>query len=225
MKEPEIQDRVSPNEFTRNPRRQRWVWAVSMLAVAFLLSAAYHYRTSVLIGLAKLWIVDEHLAKADAIVVLGGGLENRPFAAARLFHDGFAPKILYMDVRLTATAELGIDLSEREATHRVLLSNNVPEEALVAIGKSVASTYDESQAVKDWIKQHNAKSVIIPTDLFHTRRARWLFRRELALVGAVPVIQALETRQYQLTNWWQTELGLIAFQNEIIKLFYYHLKY
>jgi uncharacterized SAM-binding protein YcdF (DUF218 family) len=103
-------------------------------------------------GLAEAWVVNEPVAKADAIVILGGGLENRPFAAARLFHDGVAPKILYMDVQPGPAEELGVAPTEKEVTRRILLSNNVPESALLAIGTNVASTYDESQAVRAWVK-------------------------------------------------------------------------
>jgi uncharacterized SAM-binding protein YcdF (DUF218 family) len=152
-------------------------------------------------------------------------LENRPFAAAKLFHDGLAPKILYMDVKLSPTTELGITLPEAELTRRVLLSNNVPETAIEAIGNGVASTYDESRAVRAWIEKTGAKTIIIPTDIFHTRRARWLFRKELKGTGAQIRIVAVDPRQYQATNWWRHEEGLIAFQNECIKSVYYHLKY
>jgi hypothetical protein len=31
------------------------------------------------------WVVSDSIAPADAIVVLGGGLETRPFAAADLY--------------------------------------------------------------------------------------------------------------------------------------------
>lgn len=190
-----------------------------------LLAVAFVFRAPLLTGLANLWIVNEPVTKADAIVVLGGGLENRPFAAAKLFHDGIAPKILYMDVKLSPTTELGITPPERELTHRVLLSQGVPETAMEAIGNGVSSTYDESRAVRAWVEKTGAKSLLIPTDLFHTRRARWLFRKELKGTGAQIRVVAVAPREYQATNWWQREQGLIAFQNEWIKLPYYWLKY
>jgi len=200
-----------------------FVW---ISAFCFLLSAfCFVFRSPLLTAAARTWVVDEPVAHADAIVVLGGGLENRPFAAAKLFHDGLAPKILYMDVKLSPTTELGITLPEAELTRRVLLSNNVPETAIEAIGNGVASTYDESRAVRAWIEKTGAKTIIIPTDIFHTRRARWLFRKELKGTGAQIRIVAVDPRQYQATNWWRHEEGLIAFQNECIKSMYYHLKY
>jgi uncharacterized SAM-binding protein YcdF (DUF218 family) len=181
----------------------------------------------VLTGAAKAWIVDEPLSKADAIVVLGGGVENRPFAAARFYHQGLAPKILFMDVRLNPTTRLGLIPPEADLTRQVLLKLEVPESDMVAIGDKVASTYDESRAVRAWVEKSGAKTLIIPDDLFHTRRVRWLFRKQLKGTGARALVSAVAPAldQYEATNWWQHEEGLIAFQNEVVKLMYYHLKY
>jgi uncharacterized SAM-binding protein YcdF (DUF218 family) len=209
-------------KFFRPWKRRLLGGSIALLVVLFV---GYFFRAPLLIGMANLWVVNEPVARADAIIILGGGLENRPFAAAKLFHDGLAPKILYMDVKPGPTTELGITVPEKELTHRVLLSNNVPEAAMEAIGDGVTSTYDESRAVRAWVEKTGAKSLIIPTDLFHTRRARWLFHKELKGTGAEVRIVAVNTRQYDATNWWKNEQGLIAFQNEWIKSLYYHWKY
>ena len=56
-------------------------------------------REPVLVGAADLWIVSDSITRADAIVVLGGGLETRPYAAAELWRRGFADKILISQSR------------------------------------------------------------------------------------------------------------------------------
>jgi len=206
---------------------RRWLSRIAwLLAIGgALILTGYFFRAPLLTGLAEAWVVNEPVAKADAIVILGGGLENRPFAAARLFHDGVAPKILYMDVQPGPAEELGVAPSEKEVTRRILLSNNVPESALLAIGTNVSSTYDESQAVRAWVKQTGATSIVITTDLFHTRRARWIFHHELRDVHVKIYITALDPVRYKMNDWWQNEEGLIQFQNEVIKSFYYRFKY
>ena len=206
---------------------RRWgCRGIGLLAVvAVLMVAGYVFRAPLLAEVARAWVVNEPATQADAIVILGGGIENRPFAAARMFHEGIAPKVLYMNVRLGPAEELGVGLSEREETRRILLSNSVPESALVALGTNVASTYDESRAVREWVRQTGATSIVIATDLFHTRRARWIFRRELRdtpvkiyIVGVAPV-------RYKMNDWWRNEEGVIQFQNELAKSVYYWFKY
>ena len=200
----------------RYPRFRRLAW---ILGFCFLLSVlCFVFRAPLLTGLAEAWIVNEP-------VILGGGLENRPFAAARLFRAGVAPQVLYMNVQLGPAEELGVVMTESEATRRILLSNGVPELSMTAIGNSVSSTYDESRAVREWVEKTGAKSVVIPTDLFHSRRVRWLFRKQLQCTPAQTYVQAVDPIRYQRTNWWQREEGLIAFQNELIKSVYYRLKY
>lgn len=205
-------------------RRLRQIACVLICGCALLL-VGYLFRTPLLTGLADAWVVNELATKADAIVILGGGLENRPFAAAKLFHAGVAPRVLYMDVKLSPAEELGVALPEREQTRRILASNSVPEAALTMIGQAVSSTFDESRAVRDWVEKSGAKTIVIPTDIFHTRRVRWLFQKQFRGSTTEIHVQAVDPLRYRATDWWQHEEGLIAFQNEWIKLPYYWLKY
>ena len=201
---------------------RRWLLrAAGLLAVAAaLLVAAYVFRAPLLAGLARAWVVNE-----PAIVVLGGGTENRPFAAARMFHEGIAPKILYMNVKLGPAEESGAEVPERETTRRILVGNQVPESALLAIGTNVSNTYDESRAVRAWAQQTGATSIVIATDLFHTRRARWIFRRELRDTPVKIYVVGVDPMDYQINNWWRNEEGVIQFQNELAKSVYYWIKY
>src|ERR1017187_3127237 len=90
----------------QRPHRLRSVvlWACGL--VVLLAAFCFASLPPLLPGLANAWIVNEPLAKADAIVVLGGGLEIRPFEAARLYQEGLAPKILLMDVKPSPTTKL-----------------------------------------------------------------------------------------------------------------------
>lgn len=163
--------------------------ALGLLAVVAV--GAYFFRAALLTSAATFWVINETPVKADAIVVLGGSPDLRPPEAARLYHAGVAPRILYMDVKLPQAAEMGITLPERELTRRILLSNNVPESAITGIGKSVASTSDESLAVQAWMVQHHAKTIVIPTDIFPTRRTRWIFTKRLKGIGAHVYVEAI----------------------------------
>ena len=205
----------------RWPRRLAWALGIGIL----LLLGGYLFRAPLLTGLADAWVVNDPVTKADAIVIPGGGLENRPFAAAKLFHDGVAPRILYMNVRLSPAEAMGITLPEKELTRRILLSNNVPETAMTGIGTNVASTYDESRAVRAWIETSGAKSIVIATDPFHTRRARWVFGKELRGTKTQIHVVPVNPVSYRVDDWWRHEEGWLAFQNEVIKYIYYRVKY
>jgi uncharacterized SAM-binding protein YcdF (DUF218 family) len=193
--------------------------------VCTLLLGCYILRAPLLTGLAKAWVITDPTTKADAIVVLGGLPHLRALAAARLYQEGVAPRVLYMKTKVNPAVELGVMPSEAEITRRLLLSNHVPENAMVAVGHGVASTFDESRAVREWLATNNARSILIATDLSHTRRARWVFRKELEGTGVQVHVHAIPPKEYGLTNWWLHEEGLIAFQNELFKFAYYRFKY
>ena len=213
IEEPKLETHV----FALKRRHLPWICAFCFLFSVF----CFVFRAPLLTGVAKAWVIDEPLQNADAIVVLGGRPDLRPFEAARLYHQGIAPRILYMDVKLSPTAELGLTLSEREMTRRILLSNNVPETALVVIGHRVTSTFDESQAVRDWVTQTGAKSILITTDLFHTRRVRHQFLKVLKGTGVQVHLHAITPPRYGVNSWWRDEKGFLAFQNEVLKSVYY----
>ena len=201
-------------------------WLLRLLLFTLILVALFLFRAPLLTGLARLWIVDEPLSKADAIVVLGGGLQTRPFVAAELYRQGLAPKVVVMNIEHRNTEEIGITQPETSLLKEVLIKRGVPEEALVFIGSEVSSTYEEALALQDWVQTTKARRLIVPTEPFHTRRVNWLFEKMLNK-GANPVevlVTPTKPASSVSSNWWQTEKGLIEFQNEVVKFLYYEVK-
>jgi uncharacterized SAM-binding protein YcdF (DUF218 family) len=182
-------------------------------------------RAPILRGLAHAWVVDEGPAKADAILVPGGGVNNRPFAAAELHAKGYAPKILILDVKASATAELGLVPTEETLTRGILEKKAVPAQAIERIGKQVTSSGEEAAALRDWVKSSGAKRILVTTDPFHTRRLAWLLRKELADTDATLIFTPAPNGKCGPDNWWQHEAGLIDFQNEVVKYLFYRVKH
>lgn len=192
-------------------------FSIGLASLAVLALLLFLFRAPLLRTAADLWIVDDGPTSADAIVVLGGGLQNRPFTAAKLYHQGRAPKVIIFDVKPSPTTKLGLTPTEQELTRRTLIAEGVPESAILAIGYQVASTRDEARAVRDWVTDHKPRVLIIPTDPFHTRRVHWLFHKTLKGSSATPIITIAPRPEYTAGNWWTTEEGLLDFQNELIK--------
>jgi len=170
-------------------------------------------------------MVDDPLVRADAIVILGGGIETRPFEAARLYHQLLAPKILILKPATGGTAALGIMPPEVEINRTILVQQGVPDVAVVNADEDVTDTYEESLAVRHWAETNGVKTLIIATDVFHSRRVRWLFRKQLKGLGIQVLVRAVPVREYTTDNWWRKEQGIVAFQNEVLKYAWYRLKY
>jgi uncharacterized SAM-binding protein YcdF (DUF218 family) len=185
----------------------------------------WFFHARLLTGIAEAWVIHDPLSQADAIIVLGGGVQTRPFEAARLFRSGYAPKILVAAPERRPSDNLGITEGDIDLTKQILLTQGVPDSAIITFGNEVSSTYEEALALREWVRQTGAKKMIIVSDPFHTRRVRWLFRKELATTGAQILTGIAAPLKYTMSNWWQTEQGLIEFQNELIKYAYYRVRY
>jgi uncharacterized SAM-binding protein YcdF (DUF218 family) len=212
-------------QFVRPPRT-RWRRAVIGLAVVVLaIGLAWQEREPILQHVGAWWVVSDELTHADAVVVLGGDLDVRPFAAAALYKRGFASKILVANVRMGRAERLGLIPSHTELNRDILLKLGVPATAIATFGEDVSSTQEEAQALRDWALAAQAKSIIVPTELFAARRTRWIFDRALDPVGVDVVVHAYPPEGYSLANWWRHRYGLIDFNNEVLKYLYYRIQF
>ena len=204
-------------------------WFLRVFATVLLLCAVlaliYACRAPLLRATARAWIVNDTLTQADAAVVLGGGVETRPFEAARLLQTHLATRILLTSPKSAPSGQLGLSIAEPELARRILQSKNVPTSAIALVPGVADNTYEESCAVRDWAKKNQIHKLILITDIFHSRRARWVFRKELKPLGIQVEVDALPAREYTVEDWWRHEQGLAEFQNEVLKYFYYRWNY
>jgi uncharacterized SAM-binding protein YcdF (DUF218 family) len=201
------------------------VGVVLLAAVIAVLFAGWLAREEILRGMARAWTVSDPVAPADAVAVLGGGLETRPFAAADLYKRGIAKRILLADVRLSPTEKLAILPSHVELNRIVLLELGVPPEAIGTFGSDVSNTFEEARALARWGKANGVRDIIVPTEIFSSRRVRWILDKEAAAAGVRVHVVALAPLEYNFDDWWRHAEGVIAFQNEIIKYLYYRMRY
>lgn len=200
-------------------------WVTRLLYSLSILGLIYAFRLSLMTGLAETWVVRNQLARADAIVVLGGGMDTRTFQAAGLYHDGYARHVLVTNVELTPADLAGVTVPETRLEREVLVKKGVPDEAIVTVGNAVSSTYEEALAVKEWSQQNGARRLIVPTEIFHSRRVNWVFHKVLEGTGVDVCTYVFESLKYNTADWWRHEEGRVDFQNEVLKLGYYVIKY
>jgi uncharacterized SAM-binding protein YcdF (DUF218 family) len=200
-----------------------------LLAVVLLLFVAgagiWVARWPLLRGAADLWIVSDPVTRADVVVVLGGDLELRPFAAAELYRKGLVGKVLVSQVEERRSSKLLEMPGHSELNRRLLTKLGVPEGDIVMFGLANTSTQDEAVALGEWADRHGVSRILIPTDLFSARRVRWIFDREFAGSSVRVSVPSFEPPQYTRAQWWKSEWGMITFQNEVMKYIYYRLKY
>jgi uncharacterized SAM-binding protein YcdF (DUF218 family) len=212
-------------ETTAPPKRRRRRAAIALAIAGLAIAAVWLEHEPILQHIAAWWVVSDDLAPADAIVVLGGDLDVRPFAAAALYKRGLAGKILVSNVQMTRAERLGLIPSHTQLNCDILLKLGVPDAAIVKFGEDNKSTYDEAVGVRRWAEAEHAKVVIVPTELFAARRTRWVFNRELAPIGVQVIVSAFPPAGYGLADWWRHRNGFVDFNNEVLKYLFYRTQY
>ena len=106
----------------------------------------------------QLLTVDTGPVKADVIVMLGGGIGERPQRAAELFREGVAPRIIVSGAGDTVGNKL------------MLVNRGVPPEA-IELEPDSKTTRQNAQFTIPRLRAEGARRVILVTSWYHSRRA------------------------------------------------------
>jgi uncharacterized SAM-binding protein YcdF (DUF218 family) len=197
---------------------------LALLVVVVLGTGAWAGRDWLLLSAAELWIVSDPIGPADAVAVFGGGLADRPFAAAQYYLQGLVKKILVSNGRQSPAEKMDVKTSEAALTERVLRELGVPASAIETFGNDLENTHQEALALQVWAERNNARSIIVPTEIFSTRRVRWMLNRAFGGEFVIRVV-ALNPPQFRRDNWWRHTQGITAFRTEALKYIFYRLRY
>ena len=214
--EPKPIEHIPNDVMARLHRFVAFIFVLAMLGAVTWLA-----RDFILLRATALWIVSDPISRADAIVVLGGGLETRPSRAAELWRKGLADKILVSQTMRTVSGS-GTP-SDTEINH--LLRLGVPADAIETFGTANTNTREEAVALRRWAERNSASVFIVPTEIFPARRVRWIFRRVFLDTTVRVIVSSSEPPHYRHYNWWRSEKGSTALRTELLKYIYYLLRY
>ena len=199
---------TDPDDYLLIPKRAlRRAVAGLMLALA----AAITFYPLWLPLVAQVLIVDEPLQKADAIVVLGGGIGDREVTGARLFAEGYAPLMMTTGGEIVLPGLTGVTAAGLSADE--LQSRGVPASAIIQLTTS-KTTCDDARLTLASLPP-GAHRILLVTDPFHTRRAQWLFNR--AAPGLEVITVAATPSWFNASRWWATDTGIIVVAQEYVK--------
>ena len=185
----------------------------------------YLFRAPILSSFATFLIVEDSLQKADAIFILSGGGYDRGNEAAKIFEKGFAPKIICTGGNaMNELCVFDIDTLESDMAQANLFQLGISDSVIVMIREGT-STKEEAKIIFDYCKQNNFKRIIIVSSKLHTYRVNNVFRKKLKDAGVDLIIRGAPSSRLSEMEWWKTEDGLIAINNEWLKTFYYWWKY
>jgi len=151
-------------------------------------------------------VVEDPLRPAAAIVILGGEPPFREMEAARLFADGWAPKIIVIPGAIweqqKMLSKLGVRVPEVwETSREVLLKRGVPPSAIIIPKGRAEGTVEELKLAFNAIGPVN-KPVILVSSKYHTRRVRltWSYVTHGAPSA---IVRAAEGDPFDSARWWK----------------------
>jgi uncharacterized SAM-binding protein YcdF (DUF218 family) len=171
----------------------------ALLALAAALAWAYP---------EKFLCVDSGKVSGEVIVVLGGGIHERPVRAAELFKQHAAPRII-----LTGAGD-------DEINRTILLQAGVPASA-IQLESNSATTCENAKFTIKLLREQKVQRVILVTSWYHARRAQKTFEHY------APEIQFYSRPSYFAFDReeWKPKGNSKRIQMEFVKLPGYWLRH
>lgn len=186
----------------------RLLFLMFLVAFAFVIYLARHPLLRVA---GNWWIVSDPLQHADAIIVIGDDNypADRAAQAAELFESGWAPVVVASGRMLRPYSGFA------EIIAHDLQSKGVPAGAVLPFSHRAANTREEAEALTSLVAQRHWHKVILVTSSYHTRRARYTFRKVFPSEVTVLASPAPDS-DYDPSRWWESRLGVKIFFEESV---------
>jgi uncharacterized SAM-binding protein YcdF (DUF218 family) len=201
---------------------KRILFRGALLSAPFLLISALAFPR-----LGAWLVVVDPLEKADAIVVLGGTMYERPMEAVELYKEGWAPRI-YLFRQVSDWGEAVLVERNFQYTREVDLQIEVmgrlgvPRE-VIGILAQANSTAEEADLVLALVTREKFSRVIVVTSKQHTRRARLVMNRKINPAGVAVIVRPSRFDRSDVDRWWTNRSTLRFTLFEIQRLLGYWL--
>jgi len=170
---------------------------LGFLVLCLFMGTVYMVRKPLLRAAATFWIVQDRIEPAEAIIVIGDDnlTSDRAAEAATLFRAGWAPQVVASGRMLRPY------VSVADFIARDLETQGVPTSAIVRFSHRANNTLEEAEGLQVLITQKGWHRILLVTSNYHTRRARYIFRKVLPETVRLELVGAPDS-QFQPDTWW-----------------------
>jgi uncharacterized SAM-binding protein YcdF (DUF218 family) len=175
---------------------------LTLLVLCGFAGLIYLARHPLLRAAATFWIVQDRIEPADVIIVIGDDnyTADRATEAAALFRAGWAPQVVASGRMLRPYASVA-DFMGRD-----LESRGVPASAIMRFTHRADNTREEADGLRALVAQKGWHRILLVTSNYHTRRARYIFRRVLPGSVSLEVAGAFDS-EFEAATWWESRRG------------------
>ena len=207
-------------------RLLKWIFFVFVVIYSLL----SYFHAPILTCLGEYLIVKHSPQESDLIVCLAGGNVDRGLATGDAFQKGLAPYIFMAREEFADGYDLlrerGIDYPENVDLMMMLLERlGISRSVFLTSDRTVDSTIDEAECIRDLVIEKGYKSLILVTSPTHSRRA-WLTFKKVFEENEVQVVSLPSSySKFNPENWWEQRKYMRDVIIEYQKLIYYTYKY
>ncbi|MBO8127754.1 MAG: YdcF family protein [Peptococcaceae bacterium] len=162
-------------------------------------------------------VIDEQPKRADTIIVLGGERGERTAYAAGLYHQGYAPAIIFTG------GPVYRDITQADLMAEHAMALNTPEPVIIKETKSL-TTYQNAVNSLQLMQEYNFSSAIVVSSPYHMRRVKLIFDKVFQGKNIDLTYCTVDNSWYQPGTWWQAKDSCQITFMEYLKLGYYYLK-
>lgn len=172
---------------------------LALVAIGGLAAIFYLAWHPLLRAAASFWIVQDRIEPADIIIVIGDDdfTADRAKEAAALFRAGWAPQILASGRMLRPYASIADYMAQD------LQSDGVPPSAILRFSHRADDTREEAEGLRVLAEQKGWRRILLVTSNYHTRRARYIFRKVLPASVGLEVASAPDS-EFDPATWWES---------------------
>ena len=193
--------------------KNKKLWIIIALCLVLVFMAILKYD-SFLYAMENFLVVNEEPKTANVIIILGGGSGERVDYGVRLYHSGYANKIILTGGPLSC-GSTGAQIMERQA-----LSLGVPKDDILLEEESL-STYENAKYSLVIMQANRFKSAIVVTSPHHTRRTSIIFNG--LFKGIDLTICSVPYDSSHHSKWWKDSHRAMTVASEYFKLVGYYL--
>ncbi len=196
---------------------------IGTFSVFVFISLLFIFRNSLLASLGNYLIIENKLDQANSCFILSGNAFDRGNKAVEMYNSHIVTHFYCTGENMANDLKaIGIYKSEAALQKDYLIRKGVPDSLITIISRGTSS-FEEIKTIDSFCIANQIQNTYIISSKFHTRRIYSLIQQlksntQYALIGANSSI-------YNEATWWKNEYGLIALNNEYVKLLYYKLKY
>ena len=203
--------------------RHRFKLTTLIIALFFVVLFIFIFKIPILEKIGSSLVYKSKLVPSDAIVVLAGSpAGNRMEEAVRLFKKGMGKVIVF------GGGPLYPGINSHDAMKKYAIRLGVPKEKIIA-GKLTGeiSTLGEALFNLKQLKLLKAKSFILVTSSFHTRRSHRVYEIAMKKLDMKLIfgVQPSPDPKVPIPGWWKINSGKREILFEYIKSFYYLFAY